>query len=138
MSRLISPKRDKLCSPFRVWQCARQVLWLLCFTFTSVSYGQNVEQNDVSISSGAALSPEVVETGSYLINAGDVLSLQVWNEATLSDEQLLVRPDGFISAPVIGELRAGGKKLSELQEMVETALAKYLKDPPIVWDLLIL
>jgi polysaccharide export outer membrane protein len=91
-----------------------------------------VEQNDVSISSGAALSPEVVETGSYLINAGDVLSLQVWNEATLSDEQLLVRPDGFISAPVIGELRAGGKKLSELQEMVETALAKYLKDPPTV------
>lgn len=72
------------------------------------------------------------EVGSYQINAGDVLSLAVWNEPTLSAEQLLVRPDGFISVPVVGEVRAGQRTISELQNAVKTGLNRYLKDEPTV------
>ena len=72
------------------------------------------------------------EVGSYRINAGDGLSLQVWNEATLSADQLLVRPDGFISVPVLGEMRAGGRTVSELQEAIADGLTRYLKDKPTV------
>ncbi len=72
------------------------------------------------------------ELGSYTINAGDILSLQVWNEPTLSAEQLLVRPDGFISVPVLGELLAGRKTVSQLQDSIASGLTRYLKDKPTV------
>ena len=70
--------------------------------------------------------------GHYRINAGDVLSLQVWHEPTLSAEQLLVRPDGFISVPVLGELRAGERTVGELQAVIVEGLSRYLKDQPAV------
>ena len=83
------------------------------------------------VSCALAAQP-AVEVGSYSINAGDGLSLQVWNEATLSADQLLVRPDGFISVPVLGEMRAGGRTVSELQDAIAEGLTRYLKDKPTV------
>ena len=87
----------------------------------------------LSCLSSIALAQDVApETGTYKINAGDALSLQVWNEPTLSSEQFLVRPDGFVSVPVLGELRAGGKTVSELQQAITSGLSRYLKDEPTV------
>lgn len=68
----------------------------------------------------------------YLINSGDIVSLQVWNEPTLSAEQLLVRPDGYLSVPAIGEVKAGGKSINQLEDLVSEKLDKYLKDKPTV------
>ncbi len=79
-----------------------------------------------------SMAQPAAESGSYRINAGDGLSLQVWNEATLSADQLLVRPDGFISVPVLGEMRAGGRTVTELQDAIADGLTRYLKDKPTV------
>lgn len=70
--------------------------------------------------------------GYYLINAGDFLSITVWNESAFSAEQLLVRPDGFISAPVVGEIKAGGQTIGQLQTRLVERLSLYLKDEPTV------
>lgn len=70
--------------------------------------------------------------GYYSINAGDFLSITVWNEPAFSAEQLLVRPDGFISAPVLGEIKAGGQTISQLQAHLAKILSRYLKDEPTV------
>ena len=78
------------------------------------------------------LAESEAELGTYLINAGDILSIGVWNEPTLSSEQTLVRPDGFISVPVLGELRAAGRTINELQLSVEQGFSQYLKDKPTV------
>lgn len=80
----------------------------------------------------AQVDEDVVAVGTYKINAGDVLSLQVWNEPTLSSEQFSVRPDGFVSIPVIGELQAGQKTVVELQQLITEGLSRYLKDAPTV------
>jgi polysaccharide export outer membrane protein len=72
------------------------------------------------------------EIGDYLINAGDILQLQVWNEPTLSAEQVLVRPDGFISVPVVGEIKAGQRSVDQIRKAVVTGLNRYLKDEPTV------
>ena len=77
-------------------------------------------------------SDSEMEAGSYKINAGDVLSLQVWNEPSLSADQFSVRPDGFISIPVVGELRASQKTIVELQASIAKGLSRYLKDQPTV------
>jgi polysaccharide export outer membrane protein len=73
-----------------------------------------------------------IESGTYQINAGDVLSLEVWNEPSFSSEQFSVRPDGFVSIPVIGEIRASKKSILELEASITKGLSRYLKDEPTV------
>src|SRR5689334_6441134 len=48
-----------------------------------------------------------IDARTYIIGAEDVLFLKVWNEAQLTG-QIIVRPDGKISLPLIGELQAAG------------------------------
>ena len=73
-----------------------------------------------------------VESGSYLINAGDVLAVDVFNETNLSEEQVVVRPDGFISVPVVGEVKVGGKTVQAAQDAIAAELDQFLKDEPNV------
>ena len=86
----------------------------------------------ISAFASAQIEGQALETGTYKINAGDVLSLQVWNEPSLSSEQFSVRPDGFVSIPVIGELQASQKTIVELQQSITNGLSRYLKDAPTV------
>lgn len=69
--------------------------------------------------------------GEYRINAGDTLEIFVWNEEALTRE-VRVRPDGFISLPLAGELLAGGQTPAQLTSAITTALSKYLNDAPVV------
>ncbi|MDB4824986.1 polysaccharide export protein [Pseudomonadales bacterium] len=75
---------------------------------------------------------DIIAAGGYEINAGDILSLAVWNEPSLGSEQILVRPDGFISVPVVGEIMAGGRTVNAVQIAVAEGLNRYLKDEPNV------
>ena len=95
-----------------------RVLFIVALLFNSIVVAQDSESG--------------IETGSYKINAGDVLSLEVWNEPSLSSEQFSVRPDGFVSIPVIGEIRASKKTIVELQASIAKGLSRYLKDQPTV------
>lgn len=67
----------------------------------------------------------------YTVNPGDVLQIFVWNEEDLSRETL-VRPDGMISFPMIGDVQAIGSTPSELAEKVSAGLNKFLRDAPVV------
>lgn len=78
-----------------------------------------------------ALPSQADEVGSYQINAGDVLEIFVWSEETLS-RQVIVRPDGFVTLPLAGEFRAGGKTPAELTEAISGVLKGYLNDDPVV------
>jgi len=66
----------------------------------------------------------------YLLNAGDVLNISVWNEEALQ-KQVIVLPDGMISFPLAGELEAQGKTVSELQTALKQNLTEYLADPVV-------
>jgi polysaccharide export outer membrane protein len=66
----------------------------------------------------------------YIIGPEDVLEINVWRNADLS-KTVIVRPDGMISLPLIGEVQAGGKTASQLKEMISARLEKY-KDTPEV------
>jgi len=78
-----------------------------------------------------AQNADLVE-GSYQIKPGDVLRLDVWNEPDFSLEQVRVRPDGFISVPVIGEVDVGNKTVADSQRVVANRLQQYLRDAPNV------
>src|SRR3954462_4384874 len=52
----------------------------------------------------AAGAPSI-DTKTYIIGAEDVLGIKVWNEPQLTNTYV-VRPDGRISLPLIGEVQA--------------------------------
>lgn len=64
----------------------------------------------------------------YLIGAPDLLEISVWGEQNLS-RQLVVRSDGFISMPLVGDIEAAGKTPPQLKAEIESKLSKFIKDP---------
>ncbi len=67
---------------------------------------------------------------SYVIGAEDVLSINVWKEQELS-RQVPVRPDGMISLPLLGDVKASGLTPLQLQDQLTTDLKKYISDPQV-------
>ncbi len=66
----------------------------------------------------------------YQIQPGDILEISVWNEENLL-KQVLVRPDGGMSFPLVGDIQAAGKSVVELQSVVTQKLSKYIPDPVV-------
>jgi len=66
----------------------------------------------------------------YLIGFGDTLDISLWKVPDLSCE-VIVRPDGMISYPLIGDLKAAGITLVKLDEDVTKALSQYVKEPKV-------
>jgi polysaccharide export outer membrane protein len=66
----------------------------------------------------------------YVIGASDVLSVSVWKEPTLSSS-LLVRPDGMISLPLVGDVQASGLTPLQLADQIAAKLKKFVQDPNV-------
>ncbi|MEW5009257.1 MAG: polysaccharide biosynthesis/export family protein [Cycloclasticus sp.] len=66
----------------------------------------------------------------YLLNAGDVLDISVWNEESLQ-KTVVVLPDGTISFPLAGELAAEGKSVAELTVALKENLTEFIADPVV-------
>ena len=65
-----------------------------------------------SKTSTASELPSAPPADSYLIGPGDVLEISVWKDEVLN-KQPIVRPDGFISFPLIGDVYVAGKTASQ-------------------------
>ena len=66
----------------------------------------------------------------YTLNPGDVLEVSVWKEKDLT-RKVLVRPDGMISFPLAGHLKAAGRSTQEIEADLKERLTRYLKDPVV-------
>jgi len=67
----------------------------------------------------------------YLLAPEDVLEISVWKETGLQKE-VLVRPDGVITFPLIGDVRASGKSTEQLREDITKRLEeKYITNPSV-------
>lgn len=66
----------------------------------------------------------------YRIQPGDVLMVSVWKEEALVAE-VLVRPDGGMSFPLVGDVRASGRTTEELRQTVNERLSKFIPDPAV-------
>ena len=63
----------------------------------------------------------------YVIGVADVVRVSVWKDESLSTEAI-VRPDGTITMPVVGELRAAGRTAGQLQQDAAQRLGTIVKD----------
>ena len=67
----------------------------------------------------------------YVLGSGDKLRVIVFGEETLSGE-FVVAGNGSISFPLVGDIAAAGKTVTQVQQEIHSALANgYLKDPRV-------
>lgn len=66
----------------------------------------------------------------YRVGPEDVLEISVWKEEGLRKE-VLVRPDGGLSYPLIGEVQAAGKSVLELRDEIAKRLEKFIPEPAV-------
>ncbi|MEL6798292.1 MAG: polysaccharide biosynthesis/export family protein [Pseudomonadota bacterium] len=68
----------------------------------------------------------------YRIKAGDTLAVEVLEDPTLG-RQVLVLPDGSISFPLAGSVRASGQTTGSVQQAIASAIAPNFAAPPTVF-----
>jgi polysaccharide export outer membrane protein len=61
-----------------------------------------------------------------VLGVGDVVGINVWENPNLNTENT-IRPDGTITMPLVGDLKAAGRTPSALKEAIKVELAKYVK-----------
>jgi polysaccharide export outer membrane protein len=66
----------------------------------------------------------------YKLGPEDVIKVFVWKQPELSTT-VVIRPDGKISLPLLGELEATGKTAVQLQEEITARLLRYVADPMV-------
>ncbi len=66
----------------------------------------------------------------YRLGHGDVVEIDVWREAEMQ-KQVVVRPDGMVSFPLVGDVKAAGETVAELKQAIEKGLARYIPDAAV-------
>jgi len=61
-----------------------------------------------------------------VLGVGDVVGINVWDQKDLNTEST-IRPDGTITMPLVGDIKAVGETPTALKEKIKTALANFLK-----------
>ncbi len=73
---------------------------------------------------------EAAQVEDYRIGPADRVQVDVWRNPDVS-VNTPVRPDGMISVPLVGDVRAGGRTPEELAEVIEQALGYYIRDTEV-------
>lgn len=66
----------------------------------------------------------------YRLQPGDIVSISVWKEKDLSTEAL-VRPDGGLSFPLVGDIVAEGRTIAQVRQALDERLKPYIPDPVV-------
>jgi polysaccharide export outer membrane protein len=67
----------------------------------------------------------------FVIGPGDVLAINVFKEPEASVPSIVVRPDGFISMPMVKEVEAAGLTPVELEKVLSEKFARFLRDADV-------
>jgi len=78
----------------------------------------------------AVAAPTATEAGGYGVNPGDLLEISVWKEVDLQ-KQVMVRPDGYFSFPLTGDIRAEGRTVEDVRREVASRVARFVPDPVV-------
>jgi polysaccharide biosynthesis/export protein len=83
----------------------------------------------------AAVEVSPPDQEKYLLGPEDMIEVSVWKEPDMT-KQLVVQPDGKIFYPLVGEIRAAGKTVKQLQEDISKRLEKFVTDASVTVILL--
>jgi polysaccharide biosynthesis/export protein len=104
---------------------------LLAISLLATALGMAAEDAKVITTKavdGSVAAP--VDPGKYQIGPEDLLFIRVWREPDFT-LPVAVRPDGKITMPLIGELRAAGQSPLQLTATLKQLLTQYLNNPDV-------
>jgi polysaccharide export outer membrane protein len=70
-------------------------------------------------------------TRTYTVGPGDVLQVRAWKNEALS-QRVTVRPDGYITLPLIGDVMATGRGVEPIARDIAAQAARYYTETPVV------
>ena len=81
-------------------------------------------------------SPEIIEEANsaqkdFLLGPEDVLEIAVWRNQDLTQKEEIIRPDGKISMPLIGEVIASGRTANQLAAHITERLKEFKENPSV-------
>jgi polysaccharide biosynthesis/export protein len=76
-----------------------------------------------------AQAPSSTSSG-YIIEPGDALDVRFFYNPELNEE-VMVRPDGNISLPLVGEMRAAGRSPTQLESQLRDSYSRELRQAAI-------
>lgn len=66
----------------------------------------------------------------YLLGPEDVVKISVWKDEHLTTE-VVVRPDGMISFPLVGDVPAAGRTVEDLRADIVKRLMRFMPNPNV-------
>jgi polysaccharide export outer membrane protein len=106
----------------RLVTCA--MLALTCHAFSA---GAQTRPAAAAGNAASAAAPATPPPG-YVIGPQDELRISVWGEERFSGD-VVVRPDGQISLPLLNDISAAGATPEELAERITKAASQYVESP---------
>ena len=107
------------------------VMVIMTFYAIGCATGTN-SRVEAQAAAGEVLPPD---QDRYLLGPEDVIEVSVWKEPDMT-KQLVVQPDGKVFYPLIGEIRAAGKTVKQVQEEISKRLEKFVTDASVTVILL--
>ncbi|HJZ74837.1 MAG TPA: polysaccharide biosynthesis/export family protein [Vicinamibacterales bacterium] len=107
---------------------------LVCFCLSPVTLlpisvsAQSLHSISRENSSATAPAASVNLPKDYVIGVEDILNVVFWSDKELSAE-VVVRPDGKISLPMLNDVPAAGMTPEQLAAAVQKAATKFVRDP---------
>src|SRR5262245_295271 len=74
--------------------------------------------------------PSLISPTDYVIGPDDILTIVFWRDPDMTKD-VVVRPDGKISMPVLNELQAAGLTPEQLRQGITEAASKFFEAPSI-------
>jgi polysaccharide export outer membrane protein len=112
-------------------QATKRILMILLAVLlaSSAVAAQEKPKSGNGSSTTAPVKPATEDPG-YIIGADDAILVNVWKEGELT-RSLVVRPDGMISLPLLGDVKAVGLTPMQLSMVLAEKLKKYVTDPQV-------
>lgn len=90
----------------------------------------------VAIALALSMSTGIVSAADYLMRPGDELYITITQEPDLSNSTtganpFVVRPDGKVSFPMVGEIDAQGMTVAQFTDTLRDGLSKYIVNPDV-------
>jgi len=75
-------------------------------------------------------APGLATPPDFVLGPSDVISVVFWREKDLSGD-VVIRPDGQISLPLLNDVHAAGLTPEQLRQRITEASAKFIDDPTV-------
>lgn len=107
----------------------RHILRTLVLSAVAVACTASAQaQSAAATNAAAGVGAGVPVPADYVIGPDDVLTVVFWRDKDLSGD-VVVRPDGKISIPLLNDVQAAGSTPDQLRERLVEAANRYVADP---------